>query len=71
MHSWSSAEECVLLPGVDVAQHARLRKVIVDRGVRIPQGLEAGFNAEEDARRFRRTEEGVVLITQAMLDALK
>jgi glucose-1-phosphate adenylyltransferase len=70
MHSWSRAEDCVLLPYVDVAEHAQLRKVIVDRGVRIPEGLRVGFDPEEDSRRFRRTEEGVVLITQAMLDKL-
>jgi glucose-1-phosphate adenylyltransferase len=45
-----------------------LRKVVVDRGVRIPSGLVVGEDAEEDARWFRVTEGGVTLITQAMLD---
>jgi len=70
VHSFSTVHEGVLLPYVEVGQNVRLRKVVVDRGVRIPQGLVVGEDPIEDARRFRRTEEGVTLITQAMLDSL-
>jgi glucose-1-phosphate adenylyltransferase len=47
-----------------------LRNTIVDRGVKIPEGLVVGEDPLEDARRFRRTDLGVCLITQAMLDKL-
>ena len=70
VHSFSTIHEGVLLPYVEVGQNVRLRKVVVDRGVRIPQGLVVGEDPLEDARRFRRTDEGVTLITQAMLDSL-
>jgi glucose-1-phosphate adenylyltransferase len=40
------------LPSVDIARSARLRNVIVDRGVRIPEALVIGENPELDARRF-------------------
>jgi glucose-1-phosphate adenylyltransferase len=70
VHSWAGLEEAVVLPEVDVGRHARLRKVVIDRGVRIPEGLVVGEDPEADARRFRRTEQGVVLITQTMLDRL-
>jgi glucose-1-phosphate adenylyltransferase len=70
VHSWAELEEAVVLPDVDIGRHALLRKVVIDRGVRIPEGLVVGEDPEADARRFRRTEQGVVLITQAMLDRL-
>jgi glucose-1-phosphate adenylyltransferase len=70
LHSFARLEGAVLLPRVDVGQGARLSKVVVDRNVRIPPGLIVGEDPEEDARRFRRTEKGVCLITQAMLDKL-
>ncbi|WP_237213508.1 glucose-1-phosphate adenylyltransferase [Falsiroseomonas oryziterrae] len=70
MHSFAKVEGAVLLPYVDVGRHARLRNVVVDRGVRIPDGLVVGEDPEEDARRFRRTEKGICLVTQKMLDAL-
>lgn len=69
-HSWAHIEEAVVLPGCDIGQRARLKKVVLDRGVRIPEGLVVGEDAELDAARFRRTEKGVCLITQAMIDRL-
>ena len=57
-------------PYVDVARHARLKNVVVDRGVRIPEGLVVGEDPELDAKRFRVTENGISLITQPMIDKL-
>ena len=42
--------------------------MVIDRGVDIPEGLVVGEDPEEDARRFRRTDNGVCLITQPMID---
>ncbi len=70
-HSYSELKGVVALPNVDVGRHARLTNVVIERSVVIPEGLVVGEDPEEDAARFRRTEEGVCLITQPMLDALK
>ncbi len=68
-HSYSSLSEVVALPHVDIGEKAELTRCVIDRGVQIPQGLVVGEDPEEDARWFRRTEAGVVLITQDMLNA--
>jgi len=70
VHSWSSVDHGVLLPHVDVGRYARLTNVIVDAGVKIPRGLVVGEDPELDAQRFRRTDSGICLITQAMIDRL-
>jgi glucose-1-phosphate adenylyltransferase len=70
LHSYAMVEGAVLLPQVDVGQGARLTNVVVDRGVRIPPGLVVGEDPGADAKRFRRTEKGICLITQPMLDRL-
>ena len=70
LHSYSKVEESVLLPAVDVGRHCHLRKVVVDRGCRIPDNMTIGLDPVEDARRFFRTEQGVVLVTRAMLARL-
>jgi glucose-1-phosphate adenylyltransferase len=44
--------------------------VVIDRGVRIPEGTVVGEDPAEDARRFERTANGITLITQDMLDRL-
>ena len=70
VHSYAMVDRAVILPRAEIARSARLRNVIVDRGVRIPEGLVVGEDPEADAARFRRSEDGVCLITQAMLDRL-
>jgi glucose-1-phosphate adenylyltransferase len=67
-HSFSELHEVVALPYARISRGAKLTKVVIDRGVVIPPGLVVGEDPEDDARRFRRTEAGVCLITQAMLD---
>ncbi|HKU64289.1 MAG TPA: glucose-1-phosphate adenylyltransferase [Rhizomicrobium sp.] len=69
-NSYSTLEGAVVLPYCQIGRGARLRRVVLDRGVNIPAGLVVGEDAEQDAARFRRTENGICLITQAMLDRL-
>ena len=67
VHSFVQLRDAVVLPEVDIGRYCHLGKVIIDRGCVIPPGTVVGENAEEDARRFYRTEKGVVLITREML----
>jgi glucose-1-phosphate adenylyltransferase len=69
-HSYSTIEEAVILPYVTVGRHVDLKRVVIDRGVVIPDGTVVGDDPELDAKRFRRTEKGVCLITQPMIDRL-
>jgi glucose-1-phosphate adenylyltransferase len=69
-HSYSMLDEAVILPGCHIGRGSRMRKVIVDRGVVIPDGLVVGDDPELDGRRFQRTDKGVCLITQPMIDRL-
>ncbi|MEZ5734721.1 MAG: glucose-1-phosphate adenylyltransferase [Novosphingobium sp.] len=71
MGSYSAAEEAVILPYCNIGRHARLKRVVVDSGVRIPEGLVVGEDPELDASRFRRTDKGVCLINKAMIETLK
>ena len=68
-HSFSSLESAVVLPYVTVHRNASLKNCVIDRGVTIPDGLVVGEDADDDEKWFRRSEGGIVLITQAMLDA--
>jgi glucose-1-phosphate adenylyltransferase len=70
VHSYCEIDHAIILPGVDIDRRARLYNVIIDSGVRIPPDLRVGEDPVADAARFRRTERGVCLITQPMLDRL-
>jgi len=70
VHSYGAIDHAIVLPGVDIGRRVRMKKVIIDSGVRIPEGLVVGEDPRQDAARFRRTENGVCLITQPMLDRM-
>ena len=70
VHSYAKVNWSVLLPDVDIGRGARLNRCIVDHGVSIPPGMVIGEDPAEDARRFRRTDNGITLVTRQMLDRL-
>jgi glucose-1-phosphate adenylyltransferase len=70
VHSHSTVNWSVLLPGVQVGRHARVTRAVLDRDCIIPDGLVIGEDAAADAARFHRTESGITLVTRDMLRAL-
>jgi glucose-1-phosphate adenylyltransferase len=67
VHSYCDITDAVVLPEVTIGRRARLKRVVVDQGCRIPEGLVAGFDPVEDRKRFHVTEKGITLITPGML----
>ncbi|HEY8357591.1 MAG TPA: glucose-1-phosphate adenylyltransferase, partial [Ramlibacter sp.] len=61
----------VIMPETEIQSGCRLSKVVIDRGCNIPAGTVIGEDAQLDAQRFYRTENGVVLVTVEMLEKLK
>ncbi len=70
INSYSSVEEAVVLPHVEISRNVILKKVVIDRGVVIPEGLVVGEDPVLDGQRFRRTASGICLITKPMIDKL-
>ncbi|MGL4714489.1 MAG: glucose-1-phosphate adenylyltransferase, partial [Aeromonas sp.] len=70
VESFCTLDQAVVFPGVQIGAGCRLRRVVIDKGCKLPDGMVIGENADEDARRFHRSEQGIVLVTKPMLDAL-
>jgi glucose-1-phosphate adenylyltransferase len=70
VHSYANIKSAVILPYAEIHRGAKLCNVIIDRGVVIPEKLVVGEDPIKDAARFRRTEKGICLITQPMIDRL-
>jgi glucose-1-phosphate adenylyltransferase len=68
--SFCKIEQAVVLPGVTIERNCRIRKVVIDRGCVLREGLVVGEDPAADAARFERTDGGVVLITREMLARL-
>ncbi|MFQ3236810.1 MAG: glucose-1-phosphate adenylyltransferase [Paraglaciecola sp.] len=65
---YSNIEQSVILPRVHIGQHVNIRRAIIDSNCQIEDGMQIGIDKAEDiARGFRVTPEGIVLVTQAML----
>jgi glucose-1-phosphate adenylyltransferase len=70
VNSYTTIHEAVILPYARIGRNVRLSKVVIDSEVDIPDGLVVGEDPELDAERFRRTAEGVTLITSQMIEKL-
>jgi len=67
VHSFCTIEDSVVLPNVQIARNVVLKRAIIDKHCRLPEGLTVGLDPEADRRRFHVTERGVTLIVPEML----
>jgi glucose-1-phosphate adenylyltransferase len=67
----SLIEESLVLPNVVVGCGVALRRCIVDKHCRVPDGLRAGLDPGHDRERFHVTPQGVTLITPEMLGQVR
>jgi glucose-1-phosphate adenylyltransferase len=66
VNSYAQVEDSILFSHVDIGRRARIRRAIIDKGVRIPEGFRVGYDEEEDlARGFTVSDNGVVVIAKA------
>ncbi len=63
--------EVVALPECRIEENVRLRRVLLDNGCQVLAGTVIGEDAEEDARRFHRTPEGIVVVSREMLGQVR
>ena len=66
VHSYAEVEDSILLEGVDIGRHAKIRRTIVDKDVQIPQKMQIGYDLDEDAKRFTVTESGIVVVPKGL-----
>src|SRR5262245_345587 len=67
VHSFSTLEDAVVLPGVEIGRNCVLKRVILDRACRLAPGTKIGVDPIEDRKRFHLSEKGIVLVTPEML----
>lgn len=66
INSFALVEDSILFEGVEVGRHAKVRRAIIDKRVRIPEGMEIGYDPDADrARGFIVTESGITVIAKA------
>lgn len=64
INSYSYVTDSILMNNVVVGRHARIRRAIIDKNVKIPEGYEIGFDIEGDRKKFSVTDTGIVVISK-------
>lgn len=65
INSYAIVEDSILFDDVQVGRGAKIRKAIIDSNIVIPEGMEIGYNHEEDRLRgCKVTESGIVVVSK-------
>ena len=67
VHDYCTIEDSVVLPSVEVGRNVVLKRAVVEKHCRLPEGLTVGLDPDEDRRRFHVTERGITLVIPEML----
>ena len=63
VNSWSTVEESILFDGVEIGRNCKIRRAIIDKRVRLPEGTAVGYDLEQDrAAGYTVTDSGIVVI---------
>ncbi|HUP48620.1 MAG TPA: glucose-1-phosphate adenylyltransferase [Thermoanaerobaculia bacterium] len=62
IHSYADVDESILMHGVDVGRHSKIRRTIIDKGVRVPPHTSIGYDLQHDRERFTVTDSGIVVV---------
>lgn len=64
VNSYSHVYDSILMEGVNVGRHAKIKRAIIDKDVTIPQGMVIGYDPQEDRKKFHITESGIVVVAK-------
>jgi glucose-1-phosphate adenylyltransferase len=52
---------------VEVGRYAKIKRAIIDKGVKIPSDMRIGYDIEEDNKRFYVSPNGIVVISKGTI----
>ncbi|MEO8035816.1 MAG: glucose-1-phosphate adenylyltransferase [Acidobacteriota bacterium] len=64
IHSYSDIDESILMDGVVVGRYSRIRRAIIDKGVKIPPNSTIGYDLEHDRQHYTVTDTGIVVVAK-------
>jgi len=62
INSYSYVTDSIIMDNCNIGRHSRIRRTIMDKNVIIPEGTEIGFDPEDDKKKFKVTDTGIVVI---------
>jgi glucose-1-phosphate adenylyltransferase len=66
VNSWAVVQDSILLEGVNIGRHAKVRRAIIDKRISVPEGMQIGYDLDRDrAQGYTVTDSGIVVIGKA------
>lgn len=62
IHTAATVEDSVIFDNCDIGRRSRVRRAILDKNVKVPEGTEIGYNLEKDRKKYYVTETGIVVV---------
>jgi glucose-1-phosphate adenylyltransferase len=62
VHTGALVEDSIILDNCDIGRHAKIRRAILDKNVRVPEGGTIGYDLEQDRKMHYVTESGIVVV---------
>ena len=62
VHTGASVEDSVIFDNCDIGRHAKVRRAILDKNVKVPPGATIGYDHEQDRLYHHVTESGIVVV---------
>jgi glucose-1-phosphate adenylyltransferase len=62
VHAGATVEDSIILDNCDIGRRAKLKRVILDKNVRVPEDADIGYDLEQDRRYHHVTESGIVVV---------
>ena len=67
VNSYARVDQSILLHNVVIGMRAKVRRAIIDKGVRVPDGMKIGYDLEKDRERFFVSDKGIVVIPKGAI----
>jgi glucose-1-phosphate adenylyltransferase len=62
VHTGATVDDSVVFDNCDIGRQSKIRRCILDKNTRIPDGSVIGYDGVEDAKHYHVTESGIVVI---------
>ncbi len=62
VNSYAYITDSIVMNNCNIGRRSKIRRSIIDKNVKVPEGMEIGFDPIADKKRFTVTESGIVVI---------
>ena len=62
VHTGASVEDSVIFDNCDIGRRAKVKRAILDKNVKVPEGATIGYDLEADRKKYHVTESGIVIV---------